>query len=432
MTPTTVAELVARRAADPAQLADAVAAAARQSQYADLLPWRPASLAMGHAGIAVLCAEMDRREPGGGWDRAGHHHLAVAVAGTTPYDVSLFSGLAGVGFAAALLAAGRPRYTRLLRTVDATLAPTVERAASRLAVADGCAAHDYDLVSGLTGMGVYLLAQYQLSPRSARGEPGETLTRALSTLARLLGYPDYPRRWHTPVDLAAGSLRESYPSGHHNCGLAHGVAGPLALLSIGLIEGIEVPEGRAAIDVTAGWLIEQRTGTWQEPDWPDAVPLDQAEPLPAGEPPGRAAWCYGAPGVARSLWLAGTAVDRADWRELAARTIRAVARRPSEMWWLSTPTFCHGRAGLLQVLRRFAEDLADPSLAATADVLAADLAAEYDPASVLGVRSVEPEGVLVDHPGLLDGAPGVALALLGLAGDDGRPQAGWDRMFLLS
>ena len=123
---------------------------------------------MGHAGIAVLCAEMDRREPGEGWDRAGHQHLAIAAAGTTPYDVSLFSGLAGVGFAAALLAAGRPRYTRLLRTVDAALAPTVECAASRLAVAEGCAAQEYDLVSGLTGIGVLPARPAPAQPRLGR------------------------------------------------------------------------------------------------------------------------------------------------------------------------------------------------------------------------------------------------------------------------
>ncbi|MGW3347186.1 lanthionine synthetase C family protein [Nonomuraea rubra] len=539
MTVRAVAEIVAGRCADPVRLAEAVSAGARQSRYASLLLWREAGLAMGRAGIAVLCAEMDRRRPGRGWDRAGHEHLAAAAASATPYDLSLFSGLSGLGLAAILLAAGRPRYRRLLATVDATLAPAVEAASSKLATANGCAASDFDLVSGLTGMGTYLLARHQLT-----GDPA-LLSLALSGLVPLLASEDRPRRWHTPADLATGSLRETYPRGHHNCGLAHGAPGPMALLSLALLEGVEVPGARAAIEATATWLTTHRSGTATDPDWPDAIPLDApdpaltgpslAEPAPTrpaltglasagpsptghasgaltpcrlastgspsiGSPssgvassgvasspvgstaraavgrataesaPGRAAWCYGAPGVARSLWLAGTALDRPDWRELAARTIRAVAARPPEAWWLSTPAFCHGRAGLLQVLRRFAADLADPALAATAETLAADLAAEYDPDSVLGLRSVEPEGTLVDHPGLLDGAPGVALALLGLpppsagasppsagasppsagasphAADAGSPSAGdaspsaggsrpgvqWDRMFLLS
>src|SRR4051812_44969193 len=73
-----VAGLIAARVADPEILAEAVAATARQSRYASVLPWRPPSLALGRAGVAVLCAEMDRREPGEGWDRIGHRHLSIA------------------------------------------------------------------------------------------------------------------------------------------------------------------------------------------------------------------------------------------------------------------------------------------------------------------------------------------------------------------
>lgn len=416
-----VAEHVAIRVTDPAVLADAIEASARQSQYAALLPWRPASLAHGSAGTALLCAEFDRRFPDQGWDRTGHQHLAVASAAADPYDLSLFSGLAGLGFAAVQLAAGRPRYGRLLKTVDVTLAPYVEEAADRLAGADGCAAGEHDLVSGLTGVGVYLLA------RHAQGGDDQPLVQALSGLARLLADDSHPRRWHTPFELTAGSLRTTFPNGHHNCGLAHGAPGPLALLSLALLAGVEIPQTSQAIELTADWLVAHQVSSVGTPDWPDAVALDPAELEVGGEQPGRAAWCYGAVGVSRSLWLAGTALGRSDWCELAAETIRGIARRRPEQWWLETPTFCHGSAGLLQVLRRFAVDLSDPALDGIADKLAADIAATYNPESLLGVRGIEPGGVLVDHPGLLDGAPGIALALLDLPGENA-----WDRMFLLS
>src|SRR3954471_2759650 len=85
-----VAELLADRVADPARLTAAIAAMTRQSRYADLLPWRPASLSTGNAGLAVLCAAFDRHQPGEGWDRAGHRHLATAAAAAHPHDVSLF------------------------------------------------------------------------------------------------------------------------------------------------------------------------------------------------------------------------------------------------------------------------------------------------------------------------------------------------------
>jgi len=424
---------VARRAADPQVVSRAIAAAGR-ARVSDLPPWRPASLAQGHAGLAVLCAELDAAEQGAGWDRAGHHHLTAAVAMVSPHDASLFSGLAGLGFAATILAAGRSRYERLLTQVDEALAPLVDRGLRRLAAASGCRVGEFDLVSGLTGTGVYLLTRHQVRVT----ESGQAmLGRVLRGLIELTADPCHPRRWHTPAALAAGPLRDGFPGGLHNCGLAHGVPGPLALLSLAVLSGVRAPGAAEAIHSSASWLAEHATGTAREPDWPDGVPLD-ADRRPPATPdgtstgPGRAAWCYGAPGVARSLWLAGCAVAEPRWQELAIRAIRAVAARPEQAWGLATPAFCHGRAGLLQVLRRFAADLADPEIESAARRLAASLAAEFDPAALLGVRSAEPDGTPADQPGLLDGAAGVALALLGRPQARYAPRPAWDRMFLLA
>ena len=431
---TRVAAEIARRCSDPGRVRRAVAAYADQSPYAELLPWRPATLAQGHAGTAVLCAELDRREPGAGWDRLGHLHLQTAVRAVGPHDVSLFSGLAGVGMAGLLLSAGRSRYGRLLGQVDAALEAPVRSGAQRLTTARGCAAGELDLVSGLTGVGVYLLTR-RLTSADAGGRTGSaaaSLDVVLSALARLLSATDDPRPWHTPADVAAGSLREAHPAGHHNCGLAHGVPGPLGLLSLAMTAGLPVPDGQQALASTAGWLAENRLDTPDGPDWPDAVPVVPEPGDPGACSAGRAAWCYGAPGVARSRWLAGVAAGERPWQLLAARTVRAIAARPPGSWQLSTPTFCHGSAGLLQVLHRFAGDLRDPEVTAVASELSAELAACFDPASLLGVRSVEPDGVLVDHPGLLDGAPGVALALLGPPEDVAAAAPSWDRVFLLS
>jgi hypothetical protein len=264
------------------------------------------------------------------------------------------------------------------------------------------------------------------------------LERLLRGLIELTAGRGHPRRWHTPAALASGPLRSEFPRGLHNCGLAHGVPGPLALLSLAVLAGVRVPGAVEAIHSSARWLAEHRIGTEHEPDWPDGVALDAGEP-PAAAPvgtPGRAAWCYGAPGVARSLWLAGCAVAEPQWQDLAARTIRAVAARPGSAWGLVTPAFCHGAAGLLRVLQRFAADLADPEIASAADRLAAGLAAEFDPDALLGVRVADADGTLVDQPGLLDGAAGVALALLGQPGERSAPPMAaapaWDRMFLLT
>ena len=61
--------------------------------------------------------------------------------------------------------------------------------------------------------------------------------------------------------------------------------------------------------------------------------------------------------------------------------------------------------------------------------LTGELLDAFEPGTLLGFGNVEPGGVRVDHAGLLDGAPGVALALLGATSAAGTPG---DRLFLLA
>ena len=438
-----VAGEVVARLADPRTLAAAIDVSARQTTFTDFVRWRPHTVAGGYAGTAVLFGAADARWPGQGWDEVGHRHLEQAVAAmpSTPrVDTSLFSGLAGIGFAAQVLAAGRDRYRRLLTTVDGELCPRVTEA---VAVVRGDAAGPvsvFDLISGLTGVGVYLLARRHAGSGSAATEALEALLAGLGQL--LADDGDLPR-WHTPVPFLSPAMRSAYPHGNLNCGLAHGLPGPVALLALAILDGVEVDGVADGLAAAARWLADARVERADGPDWPNAVglppedgprrgsasvpPRDTAVAPPGAGRAGRAAWCYGSPGVARSLWLAGEALDDAALRDLAVRAMCAVVARPPDARLLTTPSFCHGTAGLLRLVDAFARDTSLPELVTASESLVAELAAAYDPTSVLGYRDVEASGMAVDQPTLLDGAAGVALALLGTCG-----AAPWERLFLLS
>jgi hypothetical protein len=223
-----------------------------------------------------------------------------------------------------------------------------------------------------------------------------------------------------------------YPHGNLNCGLAHGIPGPLALLALALSRGIAVPGVEETVDRCVEWLIAHRADDQWGVNWPYAVALTP-EGLPArGAPsdgPSRAAWCYGAPGVARALWLAGVARDQSDWRNLAIEAMKSVYRRPAAARFIDSPTFCHGVAGLLQVTLRFANDTGLPVFTEAAADLTETILAAHEPGSLLGYRNWEPGGTRVDQPGLLDGAPGVLLTLLAASTE---VEPSWDRAFLLS
>ncbi|GAA5012486.1 lanthionine synthetase C family protein [Actinopolymorpha pittospori] len=423
------ARTVATRLAHPPTLERAVAAAAEQTTFPTSVGWRPTSIAAGNPGLAVVFAAFDVHQPDEGWDRLGHHVLTQAVTSMSErasVGASLFAGWSGIGFAATSLARGRNRYARLLDAVDREVATQVHRAVQRLESTHGCGVGEFDLISGLSGVGAYLLR------RRGSAEAAETLREILRCLSTLLADKGEPRRWHTPADLVGHAMSSAYPDGNHNCGLAHGVPGPLALLAIAIRAGVEVAGAEVAVDTAAAWLAEHALADEWGPTWPNAVPLPPSrgsQPDGTALAHGRATWCYGSPGVARALWLAGTALNADRYRDLAVEAMRAVLARPPDRRGITSPTFCHGTAGLLHIVRRFALDTGLPEFVAGTTELLRDLLDAYEPDSVLGYRNVEPGDVGVDHPGLLDGAPGVALALLA-AGTHDEPV--WDRLFLLS
>jgi hypothetical protein len=422
-----VAREVAVRATDPERISAALAAAPTQSQFPRSIHWEPYGVAAGDAGLAVMCAYLDACLPSEGWDVIGHRFLAAAARGAeraTLLPLGVFGGLSGVAFAAAALSRGGARYQRLLATLDAGLAPRAAAIGTRLRERrEPGGVCEFDVISGAAGVGAYLLQ------RDVHGVLPEVLTGLVS-----LAKPgEGPPRWMTPPQLLDDdSAVRSYPWGNLNCGLAHGIPGPLALLALALRRGVEVSGHADAVRRLADWLASHRADDQWGVNWPTAVPL----PPPGGQDrnrikpaPSRTAWCYGSPGVARALWLAGDALEDAALLNLAVDAVRAVLRRPVRERQIDSPTFCHGMAGLLQIVLRFQRDAGSAAWAAAATELVDQLLAAYEPQRLLGYASVEAGSNPVDRAGLLDGASGIAMTLLAAATD---VEPTWDRLFLLS
>jgi hypothetical protein len=427
-----IAREVADRLRDHGIIERAAAIASTQSAYPETIHWEPCALAQGDAGVALTCAYLDGCFANEGWDRVGHRYLELAAADAErlgQISSGMFGGLAGLAFAAWSLSRGLTRYRRLLAATEAALLPQVVEQSELLArhEEEGVAFGEFDVISGLTGVGAYLLCR--------REDPGVALglDRALRALVALTCHADNRPRWWTPARLMGNKdTAELYPYGNLNCGLAHGIPGPIALMAVALRNEVIVPGLKDALDRSTEWLVDHRADDAWGINWPAAVPLTAAglpEPVGSVWSPCRTAWCYGAPGAARALWLAGVARDRLEWRDLAVEAMEAVYRRPQCARAIDSPTFCHGLAGLLQITLRFAHDTRLATFVEAAEGLTESILAGYEPDSLLGYRSWEPGGGRVDQAGLLDGSPGVILTLLAAATN---VEPVWDRAFLLS
>ena len=422
----TIAREVIVRSTDPEYRSVALAAAGQQTQFPSALRWDPYGIAAGDAGLAVLCAHMDAWLPGEGWDEIAHGFLTVAareVERSPRIPPGLFGGLSGLAFATASLSRGGARYEQLLSNLDEALAPQAAACGERLRAGHGRGrVSEFDVISGASGIGLYLLQ------RDVHG----VLPQVLSGLVSLAEPQAKPPRWMTPPHMLGDeSLMRLCPWGSLNCGLAHGIPGPVALLALALRAGLAVPGQDEAVRQLADWLIAHRADDEWGVNWPAVVPLPppKAPQLNPMLEPCRSAWCYGSPGVARALWLAGDALDDTGLRELAVEAMHAVLARPVKERRIESPTLCHGVAGLLQIVLRFAHDTGLPAFSDAAAELVNQLLAVYEPERPLAYASLEPGSNPVDHAGLLDGAPGIAMALLAAATDT---EPTWDRLFLLS
>ena len=429
-----VATDVAARLNDPEVLASAIEAAMRQSSFPTTTRWDPSGIAQGYAGLALMAGYVDACLNDGS-DRIAHRHLAAAAHAAERNSYrgdGLFSGYGGLMFATWCLSHGGTRYQRLLASLKEVLLPRVAAHAAN-GERSGISFGEFDVISGAAGVVAYLL------PLREDPEVERALRVLLEGLTALLSDPgDALPPWYTPAAMLGDPKTiDQYPYGNLNCGLAHGVPGPLAALALAYRDGVRVDGMEAAIRYAADWVVEHRIADMWGVAWPYAVPLTGDEQGATGvapdsawrNGPSRSAWCYGSPGVARALWLAGEALGDDALRALSVEAIDAVLRRPPAARFADAPTLCHGVGGILAIVLRFAADTGLESFADGARALCEQILDEYDPDALVGFRDLEPGGVRVDRPGLLDGAAGLVLALLA-ASSHAEPV--WDRLFMLS
>lgn len=316
------------------------------------------SLFTGGAGITLL--HIERARAGiGDWNTA--HAWAAAITRSPvaahPDVCGLDRGAPAVAFVLQL--ASDPGYAAALADLDTHITALTRhrptRAHERIDVGQLPALHEYDLIRGLTGIGVYLLARHA---------GGDLLRDVLAYLVRLSGPLNaagqvLPGWWSGNAPDDRPSPR--WPAGHGNLGMAHGVAGQLALLSTALCRRITVPGHADAIGRICSWLDQWRSGTADATWWPETVSTAEQRAGSSRQPgPGRPSWCYGTPGLARAEQLAGLALPDPQRRQHAEQALAACLADERQLAQLADATLCHGWAGLLQTSWRVAADAADP------------------------------------------------------------------------
>lgn len=378
------------------------------------------SLARGLAGTAVLHARLSRTDPVFADAACKHWELAVPCARRTGHEGAGTYHSPG-GLAASLIIGtpylpdperGRDAASRAARWMSARAVDLAAQHRSYLAAGGaGTPWNVYDAITGLAGTGRVLLAAVRAGYPA---EPG--LQAALATLTTMMLTRDGTRPgWCAPAGMN-GSSTQQEPSSTAATGMAHGIAGPLASLALASIGGYAVDGQPEAIREATCWLLRWRACGG---DWPPHVTGTELDSGTAAPAPGRRdAWCYGTPGIARALRLAGQALGSPALTQTAGEAARAFEDRPDSRWDVEGPGLCHGYAGVLQ---------STGSLKAAAAVTRL-----FSTRRRFGFQHVTLQHT-ADDPGFLTGACGAALAL---ADHSAIPAPDvpdrWDALLLLS
>lgn len=236
------------------------------------------------------------------------------------------------------------------------------------------------------------------------------LTRPLRTDGEVL-----PGWWasHDP----SFTFSPAFPGGHANLGMAHGIAGPLALLALALRRGATVDGHAEAIDRICAWLDDWRQDSDHGPWWPQWITRAELRSHRSAQPgPLRPSWCYGTPGIARAQQLAAIATGDAAGQDRAEDALARCLSDPAQLARLTSTGLCHGWAGLAQTAWHAAREARTPEIAERLPHLTAELVRRSQRGTAEG-------------SGLLDGHAGLALAIHTTA-QTAPPASGWDACLL--
>ncbi len=350
-----------------------------------------ASLAGGHAGLAVFQAHVARAIGSDSTERLSSHlDESDDALAETAMPVTLFSGFTGIGWANAHIERLIADEAADLEEIDAIVLQQLSEGW------DG----RYALANGVTGLGVYALERL----------PSASADRMIAMIIGQLREMAITER--PDVDL----------------GVAHGLPGVVAFLGAACLAG-HAAIARPLLEGAVPWLVSQQLGTSSTGLYPNRVAPG------VDRPPARLAWCCGDAGIASALLLASSGTGRDDWRTAALAVARRAAERTFETSGVHDAMLCHGAAGVAHLFNRMFQATGESWLAQASRRWFAQVFRMQRPGSgIAGYqrhadgRAGSGHGWQTD-PGLLTGTAGLALALLAAATEI-EPE--WDRALLLS
>lgn len=397
--------------------------------------WDKCSLSHGLPGICLLYGKLMESYPNEKrWEQAANRYLGLVVEQINNFgvkDISMFSGLAGIGLATVSVSKNFKDYQKLMSAINKGVLQTLPVFLQNVNSSKGTHSSLYDVIAGLTGILSYL---YLFKDDS---ECYNGLTEGLDALIELtrtivINTEEVPG-WYISADNQFSQLeKEIYAEGNFNTSMSHGIAGPLTLLSEMASKGICRSNQKESIQRIVDFYFSYRLVEHNRDIWKGQLEFKEIQE----KSPNthnlvmRDAWCYGSFGICYALIRAGIALNDQKLIEYGIQNIRLTI---PDIQGIFSPTFCHGYAGIYQVLHSIEALVAQQVFVEEKKVIQERIMDFYESDNPYGFHNIEydhEKGCLrpYESTGLLEGVAGVCLSLF-----EGEHPGNsiWKRAFLL-
>ena len=321
--------------------------------------------------------------------------------------IGLFNGFGEIALMCELLEKKTNSYYKLNTTVHQHLYSITENYLKYCnSVVPKIYQSDYDVISGLSGVGYYLLD---------KPEAQSICKKILDYISRLLETKVYNGKvvpvWHIIPDNQFHIGHENYIDGHFNYGLSHGLAGPLAYLTkfntfeCGtdmsrdlLVKVVEIFKlAMIDIDDVIYWPGLLQYTDYIKENYSKETALQSTT------------WCYGNLSISKILYNASLILEDTLLEKTMLTNITNICEKTSDSFKFGCPIICHGYCGAILTLvcsrLQFSKWGKEDSYAKAIDFLVKMTLRYYDYNENAFVETS-------DKGGFLDGEQGIILALI--------------------
>ena len=397
--------------------------------YKFSLDWDDIGLAYGYPGFILLFSALTHANIFGDTSSITHAYILAlkeALENRKNYlSSSLFSGISGISFALRMAAKNKGDYQKFLSKLDQYLLKDVrdnfiKPIRRNVSINKPSSSVLWDVISGLCGIGRYLLFALSFEPEIFR----PFLTELIETILLFcrpisVGKHEVPGWFLSKDDLINHDIATSNTKGNFNLGYAHGTPGILAFLSLCSMSNIDVSNQKETIAKITQWVEQKSVQRNFQTVWSYTVSYEEEVGLAnigSSVSGFRDAWCYGTPGVSRALFLAGKALNDDLLKTRAIKSFDEIFTRSPEVWNIPGTGLCHGIAGLLLITFEMAKEKECLHLKEKVEFLKMLLLNQYSSQNSFGFQEIELTKskalFKINKPGFLEGACGVLLTLL--------------------